>query len=74
MPNIETPIDAVVKITKTTICGTDLRILKGEFPPVAPCSPGRIRGHEGVGVIDTVGSGVTTFKPGDRTLISCISA
>ncbi|MCW3058503.1 MAG: alcohol dehydrogenase, partial [Capsulimonas sp.] len=54
-----------------TICGTDLHILKGD---VATCAPGRILGHEGVGVIDSVGAGVTAFHPGDRVLISCISS
>jgi alcohol dehydrogenase len=70
-PSIQAPTDAVVRITRTTICGTDLHILKGD---VASCAPGTILGHEGVGVIDTVGTGVTTFKPGDHVLISCISA
>jgi alcohol dehydrogenase len=65
------PTDAVVRITKTTICGTDLHILKGDVPT---CRPGTILGHEGVGVVDSVGAGVNTFKPGDRVLISCISA
>jgi alcohol dehydrogenase len=71
MPAISAPTDAIVKITKTTICGTDLHILKGEVPT---CKPGRILGHEGVGVVDSVGAGVTSFRPGDRVLISCISA
>jgi len=70
-PQLRAPDDAIVKITKTTICGTDLHILKGD---VGTCAPGRILGHEGVGVIDSVGAGVTTFHPGDRVLISCISA
>ena len=70
-PEIATASDAIVKITKTTICGTDLHILNGD---VASCKPGRILGHEGVGVIDTVGAAVTAFKPGDKVLISCISA
>jgi len=70
-PDITAPTDAIVRITKTTICGTDLHILKGDVPT---CEPGRILGHEGVGVIDKVGSAVTSFKPGDRVLISCISA
>ncbi|WP_176060133.1 zinc-dependent alcohol dehydrogenase family protein [Paraburkholderia sp. BCC1876] len=70
-PEIEAPTDAIVKITKTTICGTDLHILKGD---VATCQPGRVLGHEGTGVIVQVGSGVTAFKPGERVLISCISA
>lgn len=70
-PEITAPTDAIVKITKTTICGTDLHILKGD---VRSCQPGRILGHEGVGVIDQVGRAVTAFKPGDRVLISCITA
>lgn len=70
-PDIVDPTDAIVRITKTTICGTDLHILKGD---VATCTPGRILGHEGVGVIDQVGTSVTAFKAGDRVLISCISA
>jgi alcohol dehydrogenase len=71
MPEIKAATDAVVKIVKTTICGTDLHILKGDVPT---CAPGRILGHEGVGIVDKIGAGVTTFKPGDRVLISCISA
>jgi alcohol dehydrogenase len=70
-PEITAPSDAIVRITKTTICGTDLHILKGDVPS---CQPGRILGHEGVGVIEKAGSGVTAFKPGDRVLISCISS
>jgi len=69
-PAIQAPGDAIVKIVKTTICGTDLHILKGDVPS---CQPGRILGHEGVGVVDSVGQGVTSFKPGDRVLISCIT-
>ena len=70
-PTLKMPTDAVVKITKTTICGTDLHILKGD---VATCQPGTILGHEGVGIVDAVGTGVATFKPGDRVLIACITA
>ena len=70
-PELDAPTDAIVRIVKTTICGTDLHILKGDLPS---CEPGRILGHEGVGVIDAVGSAVTTFKPGDRVLISCITS
>jgi len=70
-PAIKMPTDAVVRITKTTICGTDLHILKGD---VATCRPGTVLGHEGVGVVDSVGPAVSTFKPGDRVLISCITA
>jgi len=70
-PEIQAPGDAIVRILKTTICGTDLHILKGD---VATCAPGRILGHEGVGIVDSVGAGVTTLRPGDRVLISCISS
>jgi alcohol dehydrogenase len=70
-PKILQPADAIVRIVKTTICGTDLHILKGDVPT---CEPGRILGHEGVGVVDSVGDGVTAFKAGDRVLISCISS
>ena len=69
-PDVSAPTDAIVKVTRTTICGTDLHILKGD---VASCAPGRILGHEGVGIVDKVGPGVITFKPGDHVLISCIS-
>src|SRR6202034_1874910 len=57
--------------TRTTICGTDLHILKGDVPT---CQPGRILGHEGCVMIDKTGPAVTAFKPGDRVLISCITA
>ena len=70
-PALIEPGDAIVRITRTTICGTDLHILKGDLPS---CTPGRILGHEGVGVIDSVGAAVTAFKTGDRVLISCVSA
>src|ERR1700723_3890039 len=70
-PDLSAPTDAIVRITKTTICGTDLHILKGDVPT---CKPGRILGHEGVGVIDQIGPAVTAFKPGDRVLISCITS
>ncbi len=70
-PVLIDPTDAIVRVTKTTICGTDLHILKGDLPS---CKPGRILGHEGIGVIDSVGSAVTMFKAGDKVLISCVSA
>lgn len=70
-PGITAPTDAIVKVTKTTICGTDLHILKGD---VATCKAGRILGHEGVGVVEAIGPAVTTFKAGDKVLISCVSA
>lgn len=70
-PVIKAPTDAVVKITKTTICGTDLHIMKGDVPAV---TDGRILGHEGVGIIEQLGSSVSNFSIGDRVLISCISS
>ena len=70
-PVVRDPGDAVVRVTTTTICGTDLHIMKGDVPSV---TPGRILGHEGVGVIEAVGPAVSTFRKGDRVLISCISA
>ncbi|MDP9195677.1 MAG: zinc-dependent alcohol dehydrogenase family protein [Pseudomonadota bacterium] len=71
VPRIQVPTDAVVRITKTTICGTDLHILKGDVPT---CEPGRILGHEGTGIVEKTGEGVTSVKPGDRVLISCITS
>ena len=70
-PEIREPGDAIVRITRTTICGTDLHILKGDVPT---CLPGTILGHEGTGVVESVGQGVTAFKPGDRVIISCITS
>lgn len=70
-PGIEKPTDVIVKVTKTTICGTDLHILKGDVPAV---TPGRTLGHEGVGVVEAVGEAVANFKPGDPVLISCVTS
>lgn len=70
-PTIARPTDAIIKISKTTICGTDLHILKGD---VATCTSGRILGHEGVGIVDTIGSAVTEFQPGDKVVVSCITS
>lgn len=70
-PVILAPTDVIVKIDATTICGTDLHILKGDVPAV---QPGRILGHEGVGTITEVGDAVTTLAVGDRVILACISA
>lgn len=70
-PALRLASDALVRITKTTICGTDLHICKGEVPTVIE---GRILGHEGIGVIEEVGSCVRHFRKGDLVLISCISS
>ena len=70
-PQIQRPTDAVVRIDTTTICGTDLHIMKGDVPAV---TPGRILGHEGVGEIVELGSDVTGFAVGDKVIISCIKS
>jgi alcohol dehydrogenase len=68
---IEEPTDAIVRIDTSTICGTDLHILKGDVPAV---KPGTILGHEAVGTVVEVGTAVTTVQPGDRVLVSCITS
>src|ERR671917_552168 len=70
-PAIVNPTDAIIRIDTTTICGTDLHILKGDVPAV---TDGRILGHEGVGTVTEIGSAVTTLAVGDRVIISCISS
>ena len=70
-PTLQCPTDAIVKLTHTTVCGTDLHILRGDSPEVPP---GTTLGHEGVGTVDAVGPGVGAFKKGDRVLVSCISS
>ena len=70
-PLIVEPSDAILKVLKTTICGTDLHIMKGDVPAV---TDGRILGHEGVGIIEEAGNCVTRFKKGDHVLISCITS
>ena len=70
-PTILQPTDAVVRIETTTICGTDLHIMKGDVPAV---TDGRILGHEGVGTVAEVGTAVTSLSVGDRVIISCICA
>ncbi|CAB3757786.1 zinc-dependent alcohol dehydrogenase family protein [Paraburkholderia humisilvae] len=71
IPELAAPTDAIVKVTRTTICGTDLHILKGDVPT---CEPGRILGHEGVGIVHRVGAAVQGLAVGDHVLISCISS
>jgi alcohol dehydrogenase len=70
-PGILAPTDAIVRIDSSTICGTDLHILKGDVPEV---EPGTVLGHEAVGTIIETGSAVTTFTEGDRVLVSCITS
>ena len=70
-PTIQEPSDAIVRITTSTICGTDLHILKGDLPAVID---GRILGHEGIGVVEQVGTGVSEFHVGEKVIISCVTA
>jgi len=70
-PTIQNPGDAIVRVTTSTICGTDLHILKGDLPAV---TDGRILGHEGIGIVEQVGAGVSQFKVGDKVIISCVTA
>jgi alcohol dehydrogenase len=70
-PKLEADTDAIVRVSVTTICGTDLHILKGDTPEV---TAGRILGHEAVGTVEQVGSGVKTLAVGDHVLVSCVSA
>src|SRR5438067_730792 len=70
-PVIREPTDAIVRIDSSTICGTDLHILKGDVPEV---KPGTILGHEAVGTVVEVGAAVTTLEAGDRVLVSCITS
>ncbi|WP_440712866.1 zinc-dependent alcohol dehydrogenase family protein [Gordonia sp. FQ] len=70
-PTILQPTDVIVKMDATTICGTDLHILKGDVPAV---TPGRILGHEGVGTIIEIGGAVTTLAVGDQVILACVSA
>jgi alcohol dehydrogenase len=70
-PQITADTDAIVRVEATTICGTDLHILKGDVPEV---TDGRILGHEAVGTVESVGAAVKNVRPGDHVLVSCISA
>ncbi|MCL2552322.1 MAG: alcohol dehydrogenase catalytic domain-containing protein [Actinomycetia bacterium] len=70
-PGIQEPTDAIVRVEATTICGTDLHILAGDVPDVPP---GTVLGHEAVGRVVEAGSAVRGVRPGDRVLVSCISA
>jgi alcohol dehydrogenase len=70
-PTIQDDTDAIVRVDAVTICGTDLHILKGDVPAV---TDGRILGHEAVGTVTQVGAGVKNVRPGDRVLVSCITA
>ena len=65
-PKIQDPKDAIVRLTRSAICGTDLHLVRGTFPGMVP---GTIIGHEGVGIVEEVGSQVRNYKKGDRVLI-----
>ncbi|GAA2599957.1 zinc-dependent alcohol dehydrogenase [Dactylosporangium fulvum] len=68
-PKIEQATDAVVRITTSAICGTDLHFIRGTVPGM---KPGTVLGHEGVGVVEEVGEGIRNFRPGDRVLLSAV--
>ena len=70
-PTIRQSTDVIVKMVATTICGTDLHILKGDVPEV---QVGRVLGHEGIGLITEIGSGVTQLAVGDRVILACVSS
>ena len=69
-PSIAAATDAIVRIDSSTICGTDLHILKGDVPET---TPGRVLGHEAIGTVEAIGSAVRGVQPGDRVLVSCIN-
>lgn len=70
-PQVLKPTDAIIRVLKSTICGTDLHIMKGDVPTV---TDGRTLGHEGMGIVEEVGGAVSNFRIGDRVLISCITS
>src|ERR1700727_121807 len=70
-PKIIDQSDIVVRIDSSTICGTDLHILKGDVPD---CKPGTVLGHEAVGTVQEIGANVSTVAVGDRVLLSCVSS
>ncbi len=79
-PTLIDPTDAIIRMTKTTICGTDLGIWKGKNPEIEATArartgkfDGRILGHEGIGIVEEVGASVTGFKKGDKVILSCVS-
>lgn len=65
-PTIQEPTDAVVRITSSAICGTDLHMIRGTF---AGMEPGTILGHEAVGIVEEIGSGVRNLRRGDRVIV-----
>jgi alcohol dehydrogenase len=71
IPKIENPNEAILRMVRTTICGTDLHIVRGEVPTA---DVGRTLGHEGIGVVEEVGAEVVNFKKGDRVIIAAVVA
>jgi len=69
-PLVTDPTDAIVRMTSTTICGSDLHLYHNQVPGVGVMKPGDIMGHEAMGIVDSVGPGVKNLKPGDRVVIS----
>ena len=67
VPTLQQPDDAIVRVTLSTICSSDLHIMHGTVPRA---KEGVILGHEFVGVVEQVGTGVTRFQPGDRVSVS----
>lgn len=70
-PVITESTDAIIRMVKTTICGTDSHIIKGDTPEVPSNTT---LGHEGIGIVESVGSSVNNFKVGDKVIVSCISS
>jgi threonine dehydrogenase-like Zn-dependent dehydrogenase len=70
-PAIQKSADAIVRVTTSTICGTDLHILRGDLPAV---TDGRILGHEAIGIVEQIGDGVSEFHVGDKVIVSCVTA
>ena len=70
-PVVTESTDAIIRMVKTTICGTDLHIIKGDTPEVPQYTT---LGHEGIGIVESVGSNVNNFKVGDKVIVSCISS
>src|SRR3954462_15419504 len=65
-PKLKDDRDAIVRLTASAICGTDLHMVRGTMPGMRP---GTVLGHEGVGLVEAVGKAVTGFKPGDRVVV-----
>lgn len=73
-PRVSDPHDAIVRITSTAICGSDLHLYFNEIPGVKPMVSGDVLGHEGMGIVEDVGSNVKDIRRGDRVVISAVIA